>query len=346
MTIADNLQTLINCKADMKSAIESKGVEVTGGLSTYADAIRSIIGSGGGTPDFTSDDFENEYLNKAIALSINSVMQRDIKYTQTRLNLKNAAGSIWQNLTGWLEHFGGSLTDGISKGLTFCPKYNTDGITNMRRFMAGNVNLMYVPKIDTSNVTNMSYMFDGCSSLYAVADLDTSKVTNMTSMFDKCISLTYAPKIDTSKVTSMSGMFNGCYQLQIIPQYDTEYLVYADYMLSGCRQLKSIPLMNFSCVTDTAFLCSGCTELTDIGGFKNLGKAGLKFGAPRHLNMFSGCHNITRESVLNIFNNLYDDYSWNIENEHTLAFEESVINRLSAADISIATNKGWTIETI
>lgn len=45
MTIADNLQTLINCKADMKSAIEERGVTVSGGLSTYADAIRQIEGS-------------------------------------------------------------------------------------------------------------------------------------------------------------------------------------------------------------------------------------------------------------------------------------------------------------
>ena len=43
MTIADNLQTLIDCKADMKSAIEEKGVTVSGGLSTYADAIKQIV---------------------------------------------------------------------------------------------------------------------------------------------------------------------------------------------------------------------------------------------------------------------------------------------------------------
>ena len=34
MSLTDKLQDLINAKADMKSAIESKGVEVTGGMST------------------------------------------------------------------------------------------------------------------------------------------------------------------------------------------------------------------------------------------------------------------------------------------------------------------------
>ena len=41
-TIADKLQDLIDAKADRKSAIKEKGVEVTGGLVTYADAINSI----------------------------------------------------------------------------------------------------------------------------------------------------------------------------------------------------------------------------------------------------------------------------------------------------------------
>lgn len=42
-TIADKLQDLIDAKADMKAALEEKGVEVTGGLVTYADAISNII---------------------------------------------------------------------------------------------------------------------------------------------------------------------------------------------------------------------------------------------------------------------------------------------------------------
>lgn len=42
MTTADRLNDLITAKEDMKSAIEEKGVEVTGGLTSYADAIDSI----------------------------------------------------------------------------------------------------------------------------------------------------------------------------------------------------------------------------------------------------------------------------------------------------------------
>ena len=42
MSIADKLTLLINTKQDIKSAISEKGVEVTGGMTTYADAIRRI----------------------------------------------------------------------------------------------------------------------------------------------------------------------------------------------------------------------------------------------------------------------------------------------------------------
>ena len=48
MSIADKLTLLINTKQDIKSAISEKGVEVTGGMTTYADAIRRIETGGGG----------------------------------------------------------------------------------------------------------------------------------------------------------------------------------------------------------------------------------------------------------------------------------------------------------
>lgn len=42
VSIADKLQDLIEAKADMKAALQEKGVTPTGGLSTYADAISKI----------------------------------------------------------------------------------------------------------------------------------------------------------------------------------------------------------------------------------------------------------------------------------------------------------------
>ena len=49
MSIADKLQELVDSKDDMKSAIREKGVEVEGGLTSYASAIRKIqTGSGSG----------------------------------------------------------------------------------------------------------------------------------------------------------------------------------------------------------------------------------------------------------------------------------------------------------
>lgn len=47
MSVADKLALLINTKQDIKSAIGEKGVEVEGGMVTYADAIRRIESGGG-----------------------------------------------------------------------------------------------------------------------------------------------------------------------------------------------------------------------------------------------------------------------------------------------------------
>lgn len=63
MSISDRLQELISCKSDIKTAIEEKGVSVTGGLSTYAEAIDEII---------TALDCEVIYVPRGINIGINT----------------------------------------------------------------------------------------------------------------------------------------------------------------------------------------------------------------------------------------------------------------------------------
>ena len=57
--IADKLQDLVTAKADIKAAIESKGVTPTGGLSTYADAISQIYSTN--SKSYIGISFENSY---------------------------------------------------------------------------------------------------------------------------------------------------------------------------------------------------------------------------------------------------------------------------------------------
>ncbi|MBO5886592.1 MAG: leucine-rich repeat domain-containing protein [Bacteroidaceae bacterium] len=48
-TIAENLQTIKDSTEAIKQAIIDKGGTISGGLTTYADAIKNISGGGGGT---------------------------------------------------------------------------------------------------------------------------------------------------------------------------------------------------------------------------------------------------------------------------------------------------------
>ena len=155
----------------------------------------------------------------------------------------------------------------------------------------------------------MGYMFNSCTLLTAIPQLDTSNVTNMGYMFNSCTSLTTIPQLDTSNVTNMGSMFYKCTSLTTIPQLDT------------------------SNVTDMVNMFYNCIDLKNLGGFKNL-------KVPLNL---SSCVLLTHESLMNVINNLYD-LTANGLNEKTLSIGSTNIAKLTADEIAIATNKGWTIK--
>lgn len=124
----------------------------------------------------------------------------------------------------------------------------------------------------------------------------------------------------------------------------------------GCSALTSIDLIDGSNLTDAYAMFYGCSNLTDFGGIKDLGKCGGLSGTAyprvRVEYMFNQCNSLTRESVVNIFNNLYDlklvsDGSsngppYNFASE-TISFPTVVLERLTDEDIAIATSKNWYV---
>ena len=166
---------------------------------------------------------------------------------------------------------------------------------------------------DTSNVTNMGNMFYHCSKLTSIPQLDTSNVTNMGSMFYYCSELTSIPQLDSSKVTNMQSMFQ------------------------GCSSLTSIPLLDCSSVTSTPGPVGTSTlnYLTNIGGFKDLKMSWTS-------NFLEKVPNATVESLMNVINNLYDLTANGLSGK-TLKFGTTNLNKLTAEQIAVATNKGWTL---
>ena len=181
--------------------------------------------------------------------------------------------------------------------------------TSASRFYYDNRKLVYLPNIDTSNVTDMNRMFSSCYALTTIPQLDTSKVTDMSSMFSSCYALTTIPQLDTSNVTDMNNMFNSCSALTTIPQLDT------------------------SKVTNMSSMFGDCSALENLGGFLNC-KVDLSL---------SNSTKFTHDSLMNVINNLYDLTANGLSGQ-TLTLGSTNIAKLTADEIAIATNKGWTIK--
>lgn len=180
--------------------------------------------------------------------------------------------------------------------------------------------------------------------------IDTSSVERMNDLFVSCKSLRFVPLLNTSSVIDMHDLFYGCSNLTTIPQFDMSNVRDVGYIFSG-TSITELPLLDWSNVryavddlTQSLRPFYLCINLTNIGGFLNV-KADMDF---------SGLGNITKQSWINIFTNLYD---WNTNpdnlNPNDWGTEEHIIwltngngaYRIGSDSetIAIATNKGWTL---
>ena len=321
MSIADKLQELIDSKADMKSAIADKGVEVEGGLTTYAAAIRKI-------QQWAGDRFAAIGYNAENTGGFIQLMDADIEVSKRILDKWNSTWSFdmtkWKDVAvyfpvvdltrypydkifrflGWsklqvvpsLDFTGRTSMNGLfyrCKSLKYIGNITgTESVTDMSMMFEDCASLTTVPQLDTSSVTSMDEMFSGCTSLTTVPQLDTSSVTSMYEMFTRCTSLTTVPQLDTSSATSMHGMFWGCSSLTTVPQLDTSGATNLSVMFSGCKSLTTVPQLDTSRATNLSGMFWGCTSLTSIPELDTSSATDISY-------MFSGCKSLTTVPKLN-----------------------------------------------
>lgn len=253
---------------------------------------------------------------------------------------------------------------------------DTSQITGCYYMFSNNQNIIKAPYFDTSNVTSMGYMFYNCPNLLEIPIYNTSKVTNMGYMFRDCKSLIKAPNLDTSKVQTFDYMYQGCTNLIEVPDidassasrmYQTFYnckslikapKIYNITQLSvvtqlyyGCSNLEEVPEIDLGGVRSCLRIVSSCPKLTTLGGFKNLGKG---YGAnvanySEAVLELRNSPNLTHESLINVINNLYDlNLTYDVVNGGTLNTQglylgSTNLAKLTADEVAIATNKGWTV---
>ena len=223
--------------------------------------------------------------------------------------------------------------------------FDTSKVTSTSYMFDNAGALTYVPLFDTSNVTNMSYMFYQCKLLSDVPLFDTSNVTNMNYMFANCVGLTTIPEFDFSNVTNMEYMFYYCENLTELPNINCKKTTSLNSWLNYAVNIQKIGIIDCDSLTSVSNMLGNSSQtlraLTDVGGFRNLGAKSSLSGT--NTNYFlNNTPNLTRQSLLNIFNGLYDRASAGYSvvtiklhaNHHTILTEE---------DKAIATNKGWAL---
>lgn len=225
------------------------------------------------------------------------------------------------------EYFNPALTSGSS---------TSPGICSSIKKISNNVVI---------SGTSASYLFAWCKNLTEIPILDTNNVTNMEGMFYNCTNLIIIPLLNTSKVTSMSSMFYNCISLIEIPQFDTSNVTYFFNIFSGCDKLTTIPLLNFKKANTISQMLLNAKNIINLGGFQELGYSYETY-QPENYGSYglrlSTSPNLTHESLINVINNLYDIKTKGC-NTQTLQLGSKNIAKLTAEEIAIATEKGWTV---
>lgn len=191
-------------------------------------------------------------------------------------------------------------------------------------------------------------MFQDCSSLQNVTLVNTNGWTNTVSLFQNCTSLQNAPSFYTGNCVIFNNMFYGCRNLTTVPQYDTSnatslaYMFGMSYSYQNNTKLTSLPLFDATKVTNIDGFTKYCTAITTLGGLTNLGKAFTGANANQHTLDLSYSTVLTKESIMNVINNLAAPDDTTVT-DATLKLSAASYALLSAEDIAIATAKNWSV---
>lgn len=172
-----------------------------------------------------------------------------------------------------------------------------------------------------------------------------TNVRNMSSLFYKYYLLKTISYMDTSNITNMASMFYGCNRLENIPQLDTGNVTDMASMFGICSALETVPQLNANKVNSLRYMFYQCRKLTNFGGLLNLGQAYLTSQSANY-NQYqldlSTSAILTRDSLINVVNGLYDIATKGVATQQ-LILGSTNITKLTAEEIAIATNKGWSV---
>jgi len=202
----------------------------------------------------------------------------------------------------------------------------------------------------TSNwaVTSLASTWTGCAALRRldVSKWDTSgwAVTALTSTWNSCYTLVELDIADWDTsgwvVTSIASAWTSCINLRALDLsgWDTGgfVLTNAYRAFSSCRRLRSLKLgaLSFSGISSGTGSSNTTNGIVDTTSALEVLDA---FSGVTQSVSLAGSYSLTAASVRSVFQSL-----GTVSNK-TITLAANVYDKLSAADLAIATNKGWAV---
>lgn len=178
----------------------------------------------------------------------------------------------------------------------------------------GDTQQMYIVDENERKISNLKDFIDLRGAWYLFYKYNGEPLENI---------LSYS---DTSDVTDMRFMF-AMSQISTIPLFDTRKVTNMAAAFDGCENLISVSALDVSKVTNLSLAFSSCDNLEEIH------MTGMKVGFD-----ISDSTQFTEAALVEILNNLAT-----VSSRTTLTMGATNLAKLTAEEIAIATNKGWTL---
>ena len=221
--LIDNLNTIESVKTDIKSAIENKGVDMTGvSFPGYASKIGEI--SGGGT-------FVTETLN----VSVNNTYYPG----QGVDGFSQVVVDVPQSVTGFTEK---EITEGIQ----------IVNLSNSASYVSPNVfaNNVYIQTVNLPNCIEVgSSAFQNCTNLSSIY------LPNCVSIGSSAFKSTGITSVDLPNCETLNEyVFVNCYQLSSLSLPNCTHIY--GYTFSNCSSLTSVDLPKCEFLSNAFLRCS------------------------------------------------------------------------------------------
>ena len=242
--------------------------------------------------------------------------------------------------------------------LTYIKPFDTSGVTNFRNCFSTIKYDMDLSWVDTSSGTNFQAMFlnsylkdvswlnitssatqvrdifSGCSLLVKLpTSMDLTNCTSFSSSFYYCRSIRKLPTlINSGNITDLYRAFTGCYLLEEAPAFSGNQFTTIREVFMHCRSLVTAPQY------DLSLIVAYPNAYRAFQSCYNLRKS-LITTSKSEISYANCC--LSRAEIVNIFNNLQT----NVDNRTIFIASNPGSEDLTASDLLIATNKGWTVSS-